>query len=423
MGSLLLSQTLGGIWWVDLRSLKHINDLNLSPDGLQDANLNNSIAPTTIDTSYEPFLMAILKREDIGHIIFPYDWRKMLTESADQLRDLVVKTYNSNGKKPVHLVGHSMGGLMLRTALMKHGKELWPLIGRIVFIGTPHYGSPSIAGYLKNHLWGFDMMALLGVYLSRETFRTLWGVLSLLPAPAGIYPGTRPGSPSAWKSPDANAAYQHPCANFNLYDAASWKLDLTPEQEKSLQTILNGTAEFYKKLYDDHISLSQEQRDKMLVIAGVGYKTLFRLEFQSHLWGAWETTNKITSRNSNDPHREGDSRVPLASAALENVTIRYVKGSHGGLPNIPEVYNDVFNWLKGEELTLPTTVNGALNQHLDANTSTSTAPHLDGSFRESPFSDDAGVWNETPPSTEVLNALDVKLNQGQLGEFMQVRLL
>jgi hypothetical protein len=79
--------------------------------------------------------------------------------------------------------------------------------------------------------------------------------------------------------------------------------------------------------------------------------------------------------------------------------------------------------LKGEELTLPTTVNGALNQHLDANTSTSTAPHLDGSFRESPFSDDAGVWNETPPSTEVLNALDVKLNQGQLGEFMQVRLL
>ena len=118
-----------------------------------------------------------------GSIQFPYDWRKPLVASAGLLRDLILKA--SKDYQPVHLIGHSMGGLMIRTALMLHGDELWPKVGRIVFIATPHYGSPSIAGYLKNHLWGFEQLALVGAFISRETFRSLWGVLSLMPAPAG----------------------------------------------------------------------------------------------------------------------------------------------------------------------------------------------------------------------------------------------
>jgi len=82
---------------------------------------------------------------------------------------------------------------MIRTALRLHGDELWPVVGKIVFIATPHYGSTSIAGYLKNHLWGWEELAVVGAFLSRETFRSLWGPLSLLPAPPGIYPGTRNG--------------------------------------------------------------------------------------------------------------------------------------------------------------------------------------------------------------------------------------
>lgn len=31
MGSLLLSRTKGGIWWIDLRNLQHIDDLRLAP--------------------------------------------------------------------------------------------------------------------------------------------------------------------------------------------------------------------------------------------------------------------------------------------------------------------------------------------------------------------------------------------------------
>ena len=162
---------------------------------------------------------------------------------------------------PVHLVAHSMGGLMVRAALMDLGRELWPKLGRVVFLGTPHYGSPAIAGYLKNHLWGFELIALLGLYLSRQTLRSLWGVLGMLPAPRGIYPGTRPGDPAAWRPDDSRDAYVHPCANFDIYRAEDWKLDLTPTQFAQLQKVLDGAAEFHRRMYESHQALDQTLRE------------------------------------------------------------------------------------------------------------------------------------------------------------------
>lgn len=423
MGSLLQSQTKGGIWWIDVRTRAHIDDLRLSPDGLEDADPDNQVVASTVDTSYEPFLTAILARDDFGHLVFPYDWRKPLTSSSSALKDLVLKTYETNGNKPVHLVAHSMGGLVVRATLMRHGDEIWSKVGRIVFIGTPHYGSPAIAGYLKNHLWGFDLMSLLGVYLSRSTYRSLWGVLSMLPAPQGIYPGTRPHDPHAWRSPNPEDPYVHPCANFNLFRADQWKLDLTFEQETALQKVLDGAAEFHKQMYESHNALDQSLRDRMLVIAGVGYKTLFRLAYDSRFFGLWEYTDKVTDRIKGDPHREGDGRVPLASAALENVLIRFVKGVHGGLPNIPEVYDDVFHWLKEESVELPDDVDGALSQHLAPGAGDSEAPHLDGTVRKVPFTDDPGLWNATQPQQPQLADLDLQLASGQIQEFINVRLL
>jgi pimeloyl-ACP methyl ester carboxylesterase len=192
MGTLLMNQARSGIWWIDVRTRNFIDRLGLSPDGTRDADPQDDIVPATADPTYEPFLSAALSEPGIGHVIFPYDWRKSLLHSAAALRNLVVKLRKDNGGNAVHLVAHSMGGLMVRAALMEYGAELWPKIGKIVFIATPHYGATAIAGYLKNHLWGFELMAVLGAYLTRPTLRSLWGVLSLLPAPRGIYPGTRP---------------------------------------------------------------------------------------------------------------------------------------------------------------------------------------------------------------------------------------
>src|SRR5215510_11539147 len=177
MGSLLLSQTKGGVWWIDPRTRQHLDDLGLRADGQADADPTHQIVPFTTDPMYEPFTTAVLGRDDFGHELFPYDWRKPLRVSTDALRDRILMLYAANGNEPVHLVAHSMGGLIVRATLAAHGQELREKLGRMVFIGTPHYGSPAIAGYLKNHFWGFELLALLGCYLSRATFRSLWGPL------------------------------------------------------------------------------------------------------------------------------------------------------------------------------------------------------------------------------------------------------
>ena len=424
MGSLLQSRTHGGIWWIDVRTRHHIDDLRLGPNGQQDADPNNQIIPTTTDPSYEQFLAAVLQRDDFGHELFPYDWRKPLGLSTAALKNLILKLHAENGNRSVHLVAHSMGGLMVRAALMAHGDELWPALGRVVFIATPHFGSPAIAGYLKNHLWGFDLMAVMGAYLSRETFRSLRGVLSMLLAPRGVYPGTREQDAEPWVSANPDDPYVHPCGNFDFYRAESWKLDLSAAETNNLQECLDEAADTHRRLYAWHLGLDQRLRDRMLVIAGVGYKTLFRLEEKSGFLGLWDHMDKITGRVRNDPHREGDARVPLASAALDFVPIRYVKGVHGGLANIPLVYEEAFRWLKEEPLALPDNISEALSEHLDAaGEESSQTPHLDGSARSIPFTDDPGIWDLAPPDPIRMSTMKEKLEAEQLPEFTRLRLL
>jgi pimeloyl-ACP methyl ester carboxylesterase len=221
LGSTLQSNGLGGVWWLDMvRARDKLNQLSLTHDGSGDLDPDADIQPGAVDLSYAPFRKAIATSQSFGGSVhFPYDWRKSLRASAELLRRTILQTYDDYGER-VHLVGHSMGGLMIRTALMTHGAELWPRVDRIVFIGTPHYGSTSIAGYLKNHLWGWEEIAILSMFLSRETFRSLRGVLSLLPAPRNIYPGTRAGE-------------AHPCANFDMYDAEQWNVSI-PRQSRGL---------------------------------------------------------------------------------------------------------------------------------------------------------------------------------------------
>ena len=426
MGSLLQSETKGGVWWLDVRTRQHLDDLGLAPDGVGDKDANNQVSAFSVDTGYEPFAMAALARDDFGHRHFAYDWRKLYRQNSRALRDLILKMHETNGGYPVHLVAHSMGGLMVRSTLREFGDDLWPKLGRIAFIGTPHYGSTAIAGYLKNHFWGWDLMAVMGMYLSRETFRSLWGVLSLLPAPAGVYPGTRPGDNPKWKPPKgSDNFYVHPCVNFDIYDAAAWDLGLKQEEAANLQRVLDGVASFHRELdawHNNPAELDQEFCNRMLMVAGVGYKTLFRLQYSSKLGGLWESMDKITDRIPGDPNRDGDGRVPLASASLPRVHMRYVSGVHGGLTNIPSVYNDVFRWLKEEPLTqLADTPDDALGGHLEATVAASEAPQLDGSARAS--GDNPGYLQLTAPDAAHLQALNLAVEKGTVPDFNLFKIL
>ena len=312
----------------------------------------------------------------------------------------------------MHLVAHSMGGLVVRAALMRH-PDLWDMVGRIVFLGTPHYGSPAIAGYLKNHLWGFDFLVVLGRLLSRQTFRSLWGVLDLLPAPAGVYPGTR-------DDPDPAG---HPCANFDLYNAAAYHLGLDDAEEMRLQRGLDAAADFHRDLWCWHRDLAQDRRNRMALIAGVGYRTLFRVAYAPRFGWAWERMDRVTSRMPGDANRDGDGRVPVASAALEYTgETRYVRGKHGELPSIPAVWADAFSWLTGGTLELPLTPQAALGFHL-ANSTGPIAPALAGVSGPSREPDDPGYLDATPPDEVAVARIEQDLADQRLPGFARVRIL
>ncbi|MGQ0603047.1 MAG: esterase/lipase family protein [Anaerolineales bacterium] len=399
MGSMLSSRTLGGLWWIDvLRGADKLNKLGLDPSGHDDADPTYQIYPSGIDTAYAPFQRAALLREDFGHDTFPYDWRKPLTHSTGLMRQKILEMHANNGNVPVNIVAHSMGGLMTRATLAEHGDELWPLLNRIVFIGTPHYGAPLAACKLKFHLWGLTTQDILFALLIKpEVFRSLWGAVSLIPAPIGVYPGTR--SPGA----------QHPGLNFDHYNAEAWNLKLSVPAAHQWQRILDYVAQFHRTLHDYHIGLDQSYRDRMAVIAGVGFATGFRLEMGGGLLGGDKRDN---ARTAGEPHRESDGTVTLASAELENVgATRYAKVLHAELPNHPEVYADVFRWLKGESLKLPTATADALSQHLAGNDT--EFPALTEAARRHADSE-AALPAEITPDPQLVAELQAQIAAGQL---------
>lgn len=78
---------------------------------------------------------------------FDYDWGEPILESAARLRRILNARY-PHASEHVTLVGHSMGGLVSRFALI--GGDL-PCVKRIVMLGTPNFGALS-AGRLST-LW------------------------------------------------------------------------------------------------------------------------------------------------------------------------------------------------------------------------------------------------------------------------------
>ena len=425
MGSYLKSNSIDSIWWLDIFTViyGYLDNLKLSDNGEEDISPDYQIIPFSTHAWYDPFKFAVLRQEDFGLETFPYDWRKPINFSSALLRDKISETYANNGNKPVHLVAHSMGGLIVRSALMNYGQELWTKIGRIVFIATPHYGSPAIATYLKKHFWGSDELWLLDKLISRETFRSLWGVLELLPAPMGVYPDTRQRDRNQWISNNPNETYAHPCSNFDMYKVDNWRLGLNLSESSQLQKILDAVLRFHRQMYEYHMGLEQRFRDRMAVIAGVGFMTPFRITEERQFLGLRKDINITIDRIKGDLHREGDRSVPLASATLESVgATHYVKGQHGALTNIPAVYEDVFRWLRQETMELPKSPQRALVSHL-AGGNISESPHLDSSAKSRFDTDDSGLWKLKPPSPERMAELQSRLEAGQLPEFGRVSLL
>lgn len=143
-------------------------------------------ATSLVKTSYEK-LAIHLEREKYDVVPFPFDWRVSLTESAKALNDKLVELMKYN--KPIKLIGHSMGGVLIRDFSIQHA-DTWAALNklpgfRVLFLGSPLGGSYRIPYVLFGQ---DDIIKKLGSIDLTNTkqdlikiFNNLPGLLCLLP--------------------------------------------------------------------------------------------------------------------------------------------------------------------------------------------------------------------------------------------------
>ncbi|WP_440532349.1 CHAT domain-containing protein [Variovorax sp. YR566] len=124
---------------------------------------------------------------------FPYDWRQPLDALGERLGALLDGLLKETGK-PVRLLAHSMGGLVVRACIYRR-RDVMDLLmardgARLVMCGTPHQGAHSMVENLLGKGGALRSLARLDVTHSMQQvldvvagFR---GALQLLPRPGFV---------------------------------------------------------------------------------------------------------------------------------------------------------------------------------------------------------------------------------------------
>lgn len=216
----------------------------------------------------------------------PYDWRKSLKTLGRELADRIRLE-----DKRVHLVAHSMGGLVAR-ASFAHA----PDIARLVMIGTPNFGSFA------------PVLAMRGVHglIRRVAQLDVRHSLAELAAVFGAFPGLLEMIPAAGT---AGAS--------DLFDLANWPTAGALPSARNLKAA---------KTVQDSLPTSCSGTE-IIVIAGANQETVVDARRGD---GGGEFVYTLSN--------EGDGTVPLRCALLPSAEqTYYVEGKHGFLPGNSQI--------------------------------------------------------------------------------------
>jgi pimeloyl-ACP methyl ester carboxylesterase/O-acetyl-ADP-ribose deacetylase (regulator of RNase III) len=322
MGSNLTSVEKNGdedLIWINLFRLAagQLERLELAPDGQHEEDRTFTVRPTALDKrTYARALLWLRARWNVQP--FAYDWRRDIDESADALARFIREQF---GSQPVHLVAHSMGGLVSRNFIRRH-HDLWQSLGegdggrggRLVMLGTPNFGSFAI----PQALTGVEKMVhlLAAIDLNHNLIEllkildTFVGSYQMLPAPSKI--------------PAATQAALYRLESWGTFPISATHLQRAFQFHHDLEN--NGTID----------------PERMIYIAGCNQETLAGLTLISP--GEFDYTVTYA----------GDGRVPHTLGLLKDVPTYYVDEAHGDLPKNEKVLAAVDELLeRGQTAVLP----------------------------------------------------------------------
>lgn len=294
-----------------------IGDLELTPEG-EPARPGLHVRTAGVHRkTYVPLLMEL---DTSWHVRpFPFDWREDVDKSAARL-DAEIKAFGAG--EPVHLVAHSMGGLVSRRFAQRF-PETWRAMddengsgrgGRLIMLGTPNRGSFAIPLTLSGAEKVLQMLAKADLHHSLEQ------LLAII--------GTFPGLYQMLPSPLVDLGDDHK----KLFDVRSWG-----SLPVSKPLLAKG-----EKLLRDLDAVIDPQR--LLYVAGVNRATPSKIRI--------DASGQFSYRETLD----GDGRVPHELGLLEGVTTYWVEEVHGDLAKNSHVLDAITELLQnGETAVLPTT--------------------------------------------------------------------
>ncbi len=302
--------------WVSLPRIftGRMADLRLKDDG------SSPPAPPGIllHGVYPPvYLPMILELHQRWHTLpLAYDWRKSIDESADMVAE-VVRSWGQG--EPIHLLVHSMGGLVARRFIARH-PQVWASMnspaldrgGRLVMLGTPNRGSFAIVLALSGEE---KMVKTLEKIDQRHDRAELLAILN-----------TFIGSYQLLPSPLVDLGDDH----RRHFDKGAW-----------------GALPVHQGMLDKGQSFQQElhpviDAPRLLFVAGHGQETPSAVTVTAP--GRFQYRQTL----------EGDGRVTHALGLLPGVKTYYVTEKHGDLAKNETVLGAVHDLLRTGSTTAMT---------------------------------------------------------------------
>ncbi len=153
-------------------------------------NAEKVAADSLIGTSYKELGKNLERTYDV--VTFQFDWRSPLPETAKRLNAKVLELLTFN--QPIKLVGHSMGGVLVRDFAL-YFPDTWKQLNqragfRTLFLGSPLGGSYRIPYVLFGK---DDIIQLLGKIDIKHSMKGLLGIFTNFPGILNLLPINRTG--------------------------------------------------------------------------------------------------------------------------------------------------------------------------------------------------------------------------------------